>query len=201
MHISEGVLSLPVLVSGDLIAAAGTYLGIRNLEEKDIPEVAILSAGFFVASLIHVPVGPSSVHLVLNGLVGILLGWMSFPAILLALFLQAILFQFGGLTTLGINTVNMALPSVVCWYLFGKLVRRKGVISDISSFLAGFFGVFLGAIFVAISLISTGEIFINISKMVVIAHLPVMIIEGVITLFIIKFLKKAKPEILGIKEN
>ncbi|MCD6407611.1 cobalt transporter CbiM [bacterium] len=199
MHISEGVLSLPVLVSGDVIVAAGTYLGIRRLEEKDIPEVAILSAGFFVASLIHIPVGPSSVHLILNGLVGILLGWISFPAILLALFLQAILFQFGGLTTLGVNTANMALPAVICWYLFRKGVRKEGIIFDIFSFMAGFSGVFFGAVFVALSLVSTGEIFLNISKAVIVAHLPVMVIEGFITLFILKFLKKAKPEILEIK--
>ncbi|HEX67536.1 MAG TPA: cobalt transporter CbiM, partial [bacterium] len=114
MHISEGVLSAPVLSTGAIITAAGTYLGIKNLKEEKIPQAALLSSAFFVASLIHVPVGPSSAHLVLNGLVGILLGWIAFPAILLGLFLQAILFQFGGLTTLGINTVNMALPAVIC---------------------------------------------------------------------------------------
>jgi len=37
MHISEGVLSLPVLISGDVITAAGVYLGIKNLKEKEIP--------------------------------------------------------------------------------------------------------------------------------------------------------------------
>ena len=30
-----------------------------------------------------------------------ILGWAAFPAFLVALFLQAVLFQFGGLTTLG----------------------------------------------------------------------------------------------------
>jgi cobalt/nickel transport system permease protein len=38
-----------------------------------------------VASLIHVPIGPSNAHLILNGLVGLLLGWGAFPAILVAL--------------------------------------------------------------------------------------------------------------------
>ena len=62
--------------------------------------VAILAAHFFVGSLIHVPVGPSSVHVVLNGLLGMLLGWAAFPSIFVALMLQAILFQYGGITVL-----------------------------------------------------------------------------------------------------
>jgi len=196
MHISEGVLSLPVLISGDVITAAGVYLGIKNLKEKEIPEVAIVSSAFFVASLIHIPVGPSSVHLILNGLTGILLGWKSFPAILIGLLLQAVLFQFGGLTTLGINTLNMALPSVICWYLFNGVKSEKKYIVSLSSFFAGFFGVFLSGIFVAISLTSTDYVFLNISRLVIFAHIPVMFIEGLITLFIVNFLRKTKPEII-----
>jgi cobalt/nickel transport system permease protein len=41
----------------------------------------VLSATFFVASLIHVPVGPSSVHLIMSGLAGLVLGWTAFPAL------------------------------------------------------------------------------------------------------------------------
>ena len=197
MHISEGVLSAPVLSTGAIITAAGTYLGIKNLKEEKIPQAALLSSAFFVASLIHVPVGPSSAHLVLNGLVGILLGWIAFPAILLGLFLKAILFQFGGLTTLGINTVNMALPAVICYYLFGKMIRSSSKIKYlIAGFLTGALGVFLGSIFVAFSLIFTGKEFLKTAKLIVFVHLPIMIIEGLITVFVINFLKKVKPEIL-----
>ena len=70
-------------------------------------QVGILSSAFFMASLIHVPIGPSSVHLLLNGIVGLLLGWGAFPAILVGLALQAMFFQFGGITVLGVNTLNV----------------------------------------------------------------------------------------------
>lgn len=33
-----------------------------------------MTAAFFVASLIHVPIGPTSVHLLLNGLLGVVVG-------------------------------------------------------------------------------------------------------------------------------
>jgi len=198
MHISEGVLSAPVLVTGAAFAAAGISIGLKKMGYEKIPQVAVLSSAFFVASLIHVPIGPSSVHLILNGINGLLLGWLCFPSILVALALQAILFQFGGITVLGINTVNMALPGVICYYLFGKLVNReKGFIAFTAAFACGFLSVFLSGILVAISLLFTEQSFMSVAKLIVLAHLPVMIIEGIITLFCLGFLKKVKPELLG----
>lgn len=101
MHISEGVLSPAVLGAGAVLAAAGIVIGLRKLDYGRLMTVAILAAAFFVGSLIHVPIGPSSVHLILNGLLGMLLGWAAFPSIFVALMLQAILFQYGGITVLG----------------------------------------------------------------------------------------------------
>lgn len=199
MHISEGVLSAPVLVAGALLSAGGVAIGLKKMSYEKIPEVAVLSSAFFVASLIHVPIGPSSVHLVLNGLVGVILGWMAFPSILVALALQALLFQFGGFTSLGANTFNMAAPAVTAYYLFNSLIKRRhNLISMIAGFCAGMIGVGLGALFVAMALITTGESFLNVAKLLVIGHLPVMVIEGIITSFCIIFLKKVKPEIIGV---
>jgi len=48
-----------------------------------------------------------------------------FSAILVALALQAVFFQFGGITSLGVNTVIMALPAVACYYIFAPLLRRS----------------------------------------------------------------------------
>ncbi|AEH44880.1 cobalamin (vitamin B12) biosynthesis CbiM protein [Thermodesulfatator indicus DSM 15286] len=196
MHISEGVLSAPVLMAGALGTCVGTILGLRKISPEKVPQVALLSAAFFVASLVHVPLGPSSVHLVLNGVVGIILGWATFPALLVALFLQAILFQFGGLTTLGVNTFNMAFPGVVVYYLFGPLVRSfNPFAAGVGAFLAGALAVLLSGILVAFELTFTGESFKAAAKLILAAHLPVMIIEGIITVLLVSFLKKVRPEI------
>jgi len=196
MHISEGVLSGPVLASGIALAAAGTAIGLKRLDYDRIPHAAILSAAFFVASLVHVPIGPSSVHLILNGIVGLLLGWGAFPTILTALLLQGVLFQFGGITTLGVNTTIMALPAVICYYLFGCMIQKKSYIAYISAFACGFISVFLSAIMVGAALMFTQESFLGIAAAVIIAHLPVMIIEGVVAAFCVAFLKKVQPELL-----
>lgn len=196
MHISEGVLSGPVLISGIALAAAGTAIGLKKLDYDRIPRAAILSASFFVASLIHVPIGPSSVHLILNGIVGLILGWGAFPVILVALTLQAMLFQFGGITTLGVNTMIMALPAVFCYYLFGRLVSKRPHIAMPAAFACGALSVFFGAVMVGLALTFTEENFLKVSYLVVIAHFPVMIIEGIITAFCVAFLRKVQPDML-----
>ncbi len=197
MHISEGVLSAPVLLSGAAATALGVIIGLKQLSAEKIPQVALLSAAFFVASLVHVPLGPSSVHLILNGLIGMILGWLSFPALLVALFLQAVLFQFGGLTTLGVNTFNMAFPGVVVYYLFRPWIKEKASLaSSIGAFLAGALGVLLAGIFVALELSFTGENFRAAAKLILMAHLPIMIIEGIVTILVVGFLQKVRPEIL-----
>jgi len=197
MHISEGVLSASVLVTGVILTAGGVTLGLKKMDYEKIPEVAVLTSAFFVASLIHIPIGPSSVHLVLNGLMGLLLGWSAFPAILVGLGLQALLFQFGGLTSLGVNTFNMAFPAVVSFYLFRILARKSTrFMLILSGFLCGVVGILGGAILVAISLVTTGEAFLTAGKLIVAAHLPVMIIEGIITAVAVVSLNKARPELL-----
>jgi cobalt/nickel transport system permease protein len=196
MHISEGVLSPAVLAGGAGLAVVGCAIGLKKLDYEAIPRVAILSAAFFVASLIHVPVGPVGAHLVLNGLMGLLLGWLAFPAILIALFLQALLFQFGGLTVLGVNTFTMAAPAVICFFVFRSFLRGQGVTAMVAAFACGALAILLSGVLVAAALITTGQAFLKVAELVLLAHIPIMIIEGIITLFIFQFLKKVRPEML-----
>ena len=196
MHISEGVLSAPVLVSGGALAAAGTAIGLKKIDYDHLARVGILSATFFVASLVHVPIGPSSVHLIMNGIVGLLLGWAAFPAILVALLLQGVFFQFGGITTLGVNTIIMALPAVICSYLFAPLLHKDRKYLLLAGFGCGFCAVLFGGVIVGLALMFTEENFLKVAMLVVMAHIPVMIIEGIVTAFCVAFLKKVQPAML-----
>lgn len=198
MHISEGVLSAPVLAAGAALSAAGVAFGLKKTPYEKIPQVGLFSSAFFVASLIHVPLGPTSVHLVLNGLVGLILGWAAFPAILVGLLLQALLFQFGGITTLGVNTFDMAFPALLSFWIFGPLVRSESQrVALLGAFLAGALAVLSAGLLVASALSLTGEAFRYAAKAVVLAHLPVMGVEGILTAFSVAFLRKVRPEMLG----
>ena len=198
MHISEGVLSPTVLVGGAALTTVGVALGLKRLDYDEIPSMGILSAAFFVASLVHVPIGPASVHLVLNGLLGLMLGWKAFPAILVGLALQALLFQFGGLTTLGVNTFNMAFPAVLCSYVFGWGVRAGTTpfVLALTAFACGSSAILVSGVLVGFCLYLTGEAFLPAAELVIAAHLPVMLIEGALTAVCALFLRRVKPELL-----
>ena len=196
MHISEGVLNPPVLLLGGIFTALGTAVGLKYLTPEAIPRAALLTAAAFVASLVHIPLGPSSVHLVLNGLLGLILRWGAFPSFLVCLFLQAILFQFGGLTTLGVNTFNMAFPAVVMAYLARPLLNKGTRGALVAGFLVGSLAVFGAGLLVALELSFTGENFRTAARLILAAHLPVAVLEGVICAFICSYLKRIRPEIL-----
>lgn len=198
MHISEGVLSPPVLASGAVIAIAGTAIGLKNLDYDRIMTVSLLTATFFVASLIHVPVGPGNIHLVLGGLMGLVLGWSCFPAILIALILQTLFFHYGGLVVLGVNTTVMALPAILTYYLFKPWLIQNGNKRKTAAFLAGFTAPLISSLVMATALATTDKGFIQAAKLIVAAHIPLMVIEGFITMFCVLFLCKVQPEFLKI---
>lgn len=200
MHIAEGVLSPAVLGSGAVLTLAGTALGLRKLEYDRLVAVGILSAAFFVASLVHVPVGLSSAHLIMNGLVGVLLGWAAFPSILVALLLQALFFQFGGITVLGVNAFTMGFAAVASWYVFRAVCRLCPGMGGVraGAFMGGALGVALAAMLTALALAFTDEGFWLAARLLLLAHLPVILVEGLVTMFTVSFIMRVRPELLGM---
>ncbi len=202
LHIVEGALSIPVLGCGAIVSAIGVTIGLRKLDPEKIPHAGLLSAVFFVATLIHVPSGVSSVHLILNGLIGVMLGWAAFPVLLIALLLQAIFFGYGGLVVLGVNLMNVAVPAVLMFYMVQSLTPyANGTRGMYLAGIAGGGAVALSAIMVALSLAFSGEEFLLGAKISLIAHIPIMIVEGFITAFIVMFISKVKPSMLTFDLN
>lgn len=197
-HIPDGVLSAPVLIAGGIIAAAGVGLGLRQLDDRLIPRAGILAAVIFVGSLISIPVGPSSVHVLLSGLLGIMLGFATFPAVLVMLLLQALLFGFGGLTTLGVNTVNIALPGVLCAMALGPAIRRTSHATTQTA-LAGAVGALSVAgtgILVALSLALSSSEYTPVASVLIATYVPLMIGEAFVTAAIVAFLARVRPDAL-----
>ncbi|MGD0898620.1 MAG: cobalt transporter CbiM [Thermoguttaceae bacterium] len=204
MHIYEGFLSATasgreVLLVGSLAAAAGTAIGLRRLDYERIPKTAVLSAAFFVVSMIQVPLGPSSVHLVLGGLLGLVLGWSAFPAVLVALVLQAAFFAPTGLTTLGLNTLIMALPAVACHYLFRKGVQSGRVwLVFIAGFAAGVTAILLGVVLSVGAIALAGKDFHAAARLLFAWYLPLAPVEGLVTANVVVLLRKVRPEVLQL---
>ena len=197
-HIPEGVLAAPVLLTGGVITAALLAVALRRLDDAALPRAAVLASALFVASLISVPLGPTSVHLLLNGLMGLLLGWTAVPAIVVALALQAAFFGFGGPLVLGVNALNMALPALVCAGLFATVrphLRPKQL--PVIGFIAGFLGVMLTGLLVAATLTASGEPFRPAAQVLLLTYPPLALVEGLITATIVGFLQRVAPEMLA----
>lgn len=197
-HIPDGVLSMPVLVGGAGVAVGAVALGLRRISDRDIPRVAILASGFFALSLFALPVGPSSVHLLLGGLMGIVLGPAIFPAVCVALLLQAVMFGFGGLTTLGVNIVNIALPGAMVGMLVQPLIARAtpagaAVIAGLASAAC----VACTGLLVAAALSLSSTDYILSARVMMATYLPLMVVEGLVGGFCISFVKRVKPELLA----
>jgi cobalt/nickel transport system permease protein len=123
VHISDGVLAAPWWLGGFAVAGLLAVFAAWRIREEEVPRIALLTAAFFVASLIHVRVGPTSVHLLLNGLLGVVLSRRAGLAIPVGLALQVALLGHGGFTTIGINSCILVLPALLAWQLFGVLHR------------------------------------------------------------------------------
>ncbi len=195
-HIPDGIPSLPVLVGGGVVAAGGIAVALSRLDDRMIPRAAVLSAAVFAASLIAVPVGPSSVHVLLSGLLGLMLGTATFAAVLVILLLQALLFGFGGLTTLGVNTVNIALPGVVFALLLGPSIRStaSGPVRAVLSAAVGALSALGTGGLVALSLALSSSAYTPVATVLIATYLPLALAEGFVTAAIVTFLARVEPK-------
>ena len=131
VHISDGILAPEWWLTGFVLAAGLLMLAAYRLREEEIAPIALLTAAVFISSSIHVRLGPTTVHLLMSGLVGVLLGRRAALAVFIGLVLQVLLLQHGGYYTLGVNTCVIALPALACGAVFhglhGWSALRNGV--------------------------------------------------------------------------
>ncbi len=196
MHISDGVLPVNVAVLSYAATFGLATWSTRRIKAEELPKIAVVTSSFFVASLFHIPLGPTSVHLLMGGLVGALLGPVAFISITLGVFLQSILFQFGGLTAVGANSLMMGIPALICAGLFQLLRGRTLLSNTIAGAICGVLGTTLSAVFLALLLSTAGEDFCGVAKLALAVHVPVVVIEGIVSAFVISFLYRVRPELL-----
>ncbi|MDY0242384.1 MAG: energy-coupling factor ABC transporter permease, partial [Rhodospirillaceae bacterium] len=123
--------------------------------------------------------------------------WTAFPAIAIALLLQAVLFGFGGIVTLGVNITVMAVPAVLCGCLFqGLRPRLSARALTLAGGILGGLSVLLTALFVAGALTLSGREFQPAAKLALLAHLPVMAIEAAVSAAAVAFLGRVRPDLL-----
>lgn len=194
MHIADGILPVGVCVAAQAIALAGVYRTGRNIETEEVVRMGMLSSVTFVVSLIHFPLGGTSIHLGLFGLTGIIAGKRALPVLYATLLFQALAFQHGGLLSLGVNVLNMGTGCLLAALIWR--IQRYG--TPLRAFAAGFTGIMAPAMLIALefSLSGYGKSIYFIGVL----YLAAAVIEALLTVGIISFLSRVKPAILARAE-
>ncbi len=210
MHVPDGIVPLWLqiilwIISGSMLVIAFRKINQR-LDERLVPYMGVLAAVIFAAQVINFPVTPfASGHLVGSTLLAVMIGpYGGMIIIALVLFVQA-LYTDGGLITYGLNFFNMGVLSCLLGYtisliLFKSLKRvadeRKALL--VGSGIAAFSVTVVAAFVLGLELMTVpgfdliGVVFITG------VHALIGIAESVLTVLILLYFIKAKPQIISL---
>ncbi len=162
MHIPDGFLSVLVAIIAWMISLLVVGYALKrvsaDLGERQVPLMGVLAAAVFAGQMLNFTVtGGTSGHLIGAALVTALLGpWAGILVMTCVVGVQALIFQDGGLLTLGANLLNMAVISVaVAYFTYRSLRRLAGNRSwgtAVAGFGAGWLSVFIAALACALEL-------------------------------------------------
>jgi cobalt/nickel transport system permease protein len=206
MHIPDSFIPLGQALVYWAIALVFIALSLRwardEMNEEKIPLVAVLAAGIFALQSFNLPVGMgTSGHLVGGALAAIILG-SPFAAVFiltLVLIVQGVLFGDGGITTMGLNILNMGvIGGFVGFYTFrGLMAATRSV--GVSAFAAAWFACFVPALAAAVELYFAGTFPLRAGLITMgLYHAVIGVIEGFVTVVAIRLIMAARPDIVKL---
>ena len=204
MHIMEGFLPLKWVVVWFVICIPFWIIGIRKLQNiskagvQDKMTLALAGAFIFILSALKIPsVTGSSSHPTGVGLSAILYGpFVTSILGTIVLIFQAGLLAHGGFTTLGANTVSMAIAGPIVSYLIYKGLAKRN--RTLAVFLAASVGDLATYVVTSFQLAlaypsADGGIltsFIKFAMVFAVTQVPLTIIEGLLTNVVMNILEK-----------
>jgi cobalt/nickel transport system permease protein len=207
LHISDGLLSLPVSALFWLLTVAGTSWAVRRtnqtLDDRQVPLMGVMAACIFAAQMLNFPIaGGTSGHVLGGALAAIVLGpWAAILVMTCVVALQALLFQDGGLLVMGANIFNMgivtALVGSIVFYSLLRIVGRQSWGLTVASFVAAWLTVVLSATMTALQLVASSAYPAAVVLPALLGvHMLIGIGEGLITAAALSFLVATRPDIL-----
>ncbi|PSB12163.1 cobalamin biosynthesis protein CbiM [Pleurocapsa sp. CCALA 161] len=208
LHIPDGFLSLPISLITWVIAIALIIVSLKQVEakyqERTVPIMGVCAAFIFAAQMINFPIpGGTSGHLLGGTLAGILLGpWAAALVVSVVFIVQAVIFQDGGITVLGANIVNMGLIGTFGGYYIYRAIRStigrdswRGM--AIATAVSAWASVFIASILTALQLALSGTVPLNVAiSAMAFWHLLIGIGEALITLAVVSFIWRTRPDLL-----
>jgi len=220
MHIPDGYLSPQTYIPLYGVSIAFWGIALKKIKKevsaKQIPYLAMAAAFSFLIQMFNVPIpGGTTGHAVGAGIIALLLGpWTAVVAVSVVLIIQAFVFGDGGITAIGANCFNMAIimPFVAFWtFNIMKGSSQRGPRFVMAAFLSGYIGLTAAALSAALMfgiqpLIASGPdgrplyapypLSIAIPAMAIEHLLLFSIIEGVVTVMLMRYFLKHEPTLI-----
>jgi ABC-type Co2+ transport system, permease component len=128
MHIPDGYLDPLTAFMTWVVAVGYAFYAYKYSELRTKPELILsLAAAVFVAQMLNWPLpGGTSLHFVGGALVAILTGpFNAYFTMLMVLIVQTLIFQDGGITTLGANAIAMGIVAPWAGYILYKVLKTR----------------------------------------------------------------------------
>jgi ABC-type Co2+ transport system permease subunit len=200
MHIEPGILN-GVKIGYANQAAIGTIAAYfpSLIKRPDLVIRTILAAIFFSVLMqsFHMPVGPSELHLVGVSAIYFLFGFiptlLAFP---LGLLLQGAIFEPADLIHIGVNSLSLMLPLIATHYAIGNrfIVSRAGQKREFNwQQVIHFDAVYYGGLVAMVGfwLLNGNEITpLQSWASFAITYLPLVLLEPVLTIGLVKLMRK-----------
>jgi len=208
MHIPDGFLNVQVSSVSAAITAVGLGVAVKRVRkkfsDKTIPIMGVLAAFIFAAQMFNFPVaGGTSGHLIGAVLAAVIVGPMAASIIMaVVLIVQCILFQDGGLLSLGANILNMGIiGSWVGWAVYASTAKFNS--NEWMWRFAVFFGAWVSVVAAAticsLELALSGTIPIGVCLPAMVGvHVLIGAVEGLITVMVLSFVKRVRPELIAM---
>ncbi|MBL8028879.1 MAG: energy-coupling factor ABC transporter permease [Fibrobacteres bacterium] len=210
MHMSDALLSPSVgitfcAISGAILAFSAKKVS-REEDTYKTPLMAVTGAFIFASQMINfsIPGTGSSGHIGGGLLLSILLGpHRAFITLASVLTLQALFFADGGILALGANVFNLAFfPAFIAYPLIFKSIcgdfsNKKRM--AVASVTAAVVGLLFGSFFVILQTVASGNSELPFKTFVLFMlpiHFVIGIVEGIVTLGVISFIRSTQPALL-----
>ncbi|MEW6557865.1 MAG: energy-coupling factor ABC transporter permease [Elusimicrobiota bacterium] len=200
MHIPDGFLDIKTSAVTNIVSFVFLIYAIKKVNRFIVPDriplMGVSAAFVFTIQLISFPViGGTSVHILGSVLTAVLLGPLSaFLIVSSALILQALLFQHGGIISLGANIFNIAVTGCILGYLIYKIFPTN-LLATISSWIS----IVIGAGFCVLELFLSGKINLKTGLIAMLStHVIAGVIEATVTYLILSAIDKIKPDLRNI---
>ncbi|HEX7975212.1 MAG TPA: energy-coupling factor ABC transporter permease [Anaerolineales bacterium] len=209
LHIPDGFLSTLISLLTWALTVVVLSMALRrasrDLKERQVPMMGVMAAFIFAAQIINFPVaGGTSGHLLGGTLAAITLGpWAGMLTMASVIIVQGLLFQDGGLLSMGANILNMGLLTVMIGYgLYRGVIGRPRGVRLAAAGVAAWLSVMAGALATSLELWLSGTARLDIVVPAMLGiHALIGIGEALITIAAVAFILRSRPDLIEAREG